>query len=391
MAENEVVLRYGFNPHQVPARLFREKGGLPFRIVNGSPGYINMLDAMNSWQLVKELKKALDMPAAASFKHVSPAGAAVGIPLSDVLKKTYFVDDMEMSPLSSAYARARGADRVSSYGDWVALSETVDVPTARLLNREVSDGVIAPSFEKEAAEILKKKKNGRYALLEMDMDYEPEELEVRDVYGVRLEQKRNDLLIDAGLFKNIVTEKKELPESAIRDLIVCTTAVKYTQSNTIGFGVDGQVIGMGAGQQSRIHCTRLAGEKADRWFLRQHPTILDFKWRQGVVRPVKNNTIDLYLQDDLTDIEQKNLEEALEIVPPQLTRQEKRDWLSKLKGVVLSSDAFIPFRDTIDRSYRSGVGYVVQPGGSLRDDDVIKACNDYGMVMAYSKTRLFHH
>jgi len=391
MAENEVVLRYGFNPHQVPARLFREKGGLPFRIVNGSPGYINMLDAMNSWQLVKELKKALDMPAAASFKHVSPAGAAVGIPLSDVLKKTYFVDDMEMSPLSSAYARARGADRVSSYGDWVALSETVDVPTARLLNREVSDGVIAPSFEKEAAEILKKKKNGRYALLEMDMDYEPEELEVRDVYGVRLEQKRNDLLIDAGLFKNVVTVKKELPESAIRDLIVCTTAVKYTQSNTIGFGVDGQVIGMGAGQQSRIHCTRLAGEKADRWFLRQHPTILDFKWRQGVVRPVKNNTIDLYLQDDLTDIEQKNLEEALEVVPPQLTRQEKRDWLSKLKGVVLSSDAFIPFRDTIDRSYRSGVGYVVQPGGSLRDDDVIKACNDYGMVMAYSKTRLFHH
>jgi len=391
MAENEVVLRYGFNPHQVPARLFREKGGLPFRIVNGSPGYINMLDAMNSWQLVKELKKALDMPAAASFKHVSPAGAAVGIPLSDVLKKTYFVDDMEMSPLSSAYARARGADRVSSYGDWVALSETVDVPTARLLNREVSDGVIAPGFDKEAAEILKKKKNGRYALLEMDMDYEPEELEVRDVYGVRLEQKRNDLLIDAGLFQNIVTVKKELPESAIRDLIVCTTAVKYTQSNTIGFGVDGQVIGMGAGQQSRIHCTRLAGEKADRWFLRQHPTILDFKWRQGVVRPVKNNTIDLYLQDDLTDIEQKNLEEALEIVPPQLTRQEKRDWLSKLKGVVLSSDAFIPFRDTIDRSYRSGVGYVVQPGGSLRDDDVIKACNDYGMVMAYSKTRLFHH
>jgi len=391
MAENEVVLRYGFNPHQVPARLFREKGGLPFRIVNGSPGYINMLDAMNSWQLVKELKKALDMPAAASFKHVSPAGAAVGIPLSDVLKKTYFVDDMEMSPLSSAYARARGADRVSSYGDWVALSETVDVPTARLLNREVSDGVIAPGFDKEAAEILKKKKNGRYALLEMDMDYEPEELEVRDVYGVRLEQKRNDLLVDAGLFQNIVTVKKELPESAIRDLIVCTTAVKYTQSNTIGFGVDGQVIGMGAGQQSRIHCTRLAGEKADRWFLRQHPTILDFKWRQGVVRPVKNNTIDLYLQDDLTDIEQKNLEEALEIVPPQLTRQEKRDWLSKLKGVVLSSDAFIPFRDTIDRSYRSGVSYVVQPGGSLRDDDVIKACNDYGMVMAYSKTRLFHH
>jgi phosphoribosylaminoimidazolecarboxamide formyltransferase/IMP cyclohydrolase len=391
MADNEMVLRYGFNPHQVPARLYREKGRLPFRVVNGSPGYINMLDAMNSWQLVKELKKVIKMPAAASFKHVSPAGAAVGIPLTEVLKKSYFVDDMELSPLAAAYARARGADRVSSYGDWVALSETVDEPTARLLNREVSDGVIAPGFDSAALEILKNKKNGKYCLLEMDPAYEPEQMEVREVYGIKLEQKRNNLLIDASLFTNIVTDKKDLPESAIRDLIITTTAVKYTQSNTIGFGVDGQVIGMGAGQQSRIHCTRLAADKADRWYLRQHPVVLGFKWRKGVVRPVKNNAIDLYLQDDLTDTERKNLEEALEVIPPQLTKQEKRDWLGKLKGVVLSSDAFIPFRDTIDRGYRSGVGYVVQPGGSLRDEETIRACNSYGIVMIYSKTRLFHH
>ncbi len=391
MADNELVLRYGFNPHQVPARLYREKGELPFRIVNGSPGYINMLDALNSWQLVKELKRVLKMPAAASFKHVSPAGAAVAIPLDDALKKSYFVDDMEMSPLSSAYARARGADRVSSYGDWVALSDTVDLPTARLLSREVSDGIIAPGFDNEAVEILKKKKNGRYPMIEIDADYEPEDIEVRDIYGIRLEQKRNDLLVDASLFQNVVTEKKELPESAIRDLMVCTTAVKYTQSNTIGFAVGGQVIGMGAGQQSRIHCTRLAGDKADRWFLRQHPTILDFKWRKGTGRPEKNNAIDLYLLERLTSEEGKILDEALESVPQQLSYQEKRDWLDKMSGVALSSDAFIPFRDTIDRGYQSGVSYVVQPGGSVRDDGVIEACNGYGIVMAFSKTRLFHH
>ncbi len=391
MPDNEMALRYGFNPHQVPAKLYREKGELPFRVLNGSPGYINMLDALNSWQLVKELKTALNMPAAASFKHVSPAGAAVGIPLDDVLKKAYFVDDMEMTPLSAAYARARGADRVSSYGDWVALSDTMDLPTARIINREVSDGVIAPGFEKEAVEILSNKKGGRYPIIQIDAGFTPEDQEVRDIFGVRLEQKRNDLLIDAGLFQNVVTKKKELPGSAIRDLIVCTTAVKYTQSNTIGFAVGGQAIGLGAGQQSRIHCARLAGDKADKWFLRQHPTVLELKWKKGVVRAEKNNAIDLFLQERLSTEEEKVLEAALETVPPQLTYKERRDWLDKMSGVVLSSDAFIPFRDTIDRAYQSGVGYVTQPGGSVRDEPVIEACNGYGMVMSFTKTRLFHH
>jgi phosphoribosylaminoimidazolecarboxamide formyltransferase/IMP cyclohydrolase len=391
MADNEMALRYGFNPHQVPAKLYREKGELPFRVLNGSPGYINMLDALNSWQLVKELKTTLNMPAAASFKHVSPAGAAVGIPLDDVLKKAYFVDGMEMTPLSAAYARARGADRVSSYGDWVALSDTMDVPTARIISREVSDGVIAPGFEKEAVEILSKKKGGRYPIIEIDAGFMPEDQEVRDIFGVRLEQKRNDLLIDAGLFQNVVTDKKELPESAIRDLIVCTTAVKYTQSNTIGFAVGGQAIGLGAGQQSRIHCARLAGDKADKWFLRQHPTVLELKWKKGAVRAEKNNAIDLFLQERLSAEEEKVLAAALETVPPQFTYKERRDWLDKMSGVVLSSDAFIPFRDTIDRAYLSGVGYVAQPGGSVRDEPVIEACNGYGMVMSFTKKRLFHH
>jgi phosphoribosylaminoimidazolecarboxamide formyltransferase/IMP cyclohydrolase len=389
--QKEVVLRYGCNPHQKPARIYRQEGELPFRVLNGVPGYINMLDALNSWQLVKELKQALSLPAAASFKHVSPAGAAVGTPLSDALSKSYFVDDLEMSPLSSAYARARGADRVSSYGDCIALSDTVDLPTARLINREVSDIVIAPGYEYKALEILKKKKGGRYVVIEMDASYEPEETEIRDVFGIRFEQKRNNLQITPDLLQNIVTENKELPSSAIRDLIVTTTTIKYTQSNTIGFGFDGQAIGVGAGQQSRIHCTRLAGDKADCWFLRQHPTVLGLKWRRGVGRAERNNAIDLYLQDKLTDIERKNLEDAMEKVPPQLTAREKNDWLGKFTGVVLSSDAFIPFRDTIDRAAQSGVRYVVQPGGSLRDDDVIKACNDYGMVMVFSGTRLFHH
>jgi len=389
--QEEVVLRYGCNPHQKPARIYRQEGRLPFRVLNGAPGYINMLDALNSWQLVKELKRALNLPAAASFKHVSPAGAAVGIPLNDALSKSYFLDDLEMSPLSSAYARARGADRVSSYGDCIALSDTVDLPTARLINREVSDIVIAPGYDDKALEILKKKKGGRYVAIEIDADYEPEETEIRDVFGIRFEQKRNNLEITPDLLKNVVTNNKELPPSAIRDLIVTTTTIKYTQSNTIGFGFDGQAIGVGAGQQSRIHCTRLAGDKADRWFLRQHPTVLGLKWRKGTGRPERNNAIDLYLQDKLTDIEHKILEDSMEKVPPQLTAREKSDWLGKFTGVVLSSDAFIPFRDTIDRANQSGVKYVVQPGGSLRDKDVIKACNDYGMVMVFSGTRLFHH
>ncbi len=391
MGHTEIVLRYGCNPHQVPAKIYRQEGELPFKVLNGAPGYINMLDALNSWQLVRELKRTLNLPAAASFKHVSPAGAAVGIPLSDVLRKSYFVDDLELSPLAAAYARARGADRVSSYGDWVALSDKVDVPTARLISREVSDGVIAPGYEEKALDILKKKKNGRYVVIEIDANYEPEALEIREVSGIRFEQKRNDLLIDANLFKNVVTENKELTPLAVRDLIVITTTIKYTQSNTIGFAFDGQAIGVGAGQQSRIHCTRLAGDKADRWFLRQHPTVLSLKWRKGVGRPERNNAIDLYLQERLTPMEQKTIEDALEKVPPQLTFQERRDWLDKVRGVSLSSDAFIPFRDTIDRARQSGVRYVVQPGNSIRDNDVIKACNDYGMVMVFSGTRLFHH
>jgi len=350
-----------------------------------------MLDALNSWQLVKELKQVLNLPAAASFKHVSPAGAAVGIPLSDTLKRAYSVDDLDMSLLSTAYARARGADRVSSYGDWVALSNTVDVSTARLLNREVSDGVIAPGYEAETLEILKKKKNGRYVIIKIDASYEPPDFEVREVFGIQFEQKRNDLPIDKTILKNVVTDIKELPRDAERDLILATTTLKYTQSNSICFTFEGQAIGVGAGQQSRIHCTRLASEKADRWFLRQHPKVLDLQWKKGTGRPERNNAIDLLLQDKITPVEMKNMEATLEKIPPRLTTKEKSNWLEKLNGVSLSSDAFIPFRDTIDKAHLSGVKYVVQPGNSLRDNEVIKACNDYKMVMIFSGIRLFHH
>jgi phosphoribosylaminoimidazolecarboxamide formyltransferase/IMP cyclohydrolase len=391
MSEGEIILRYGFNPHQKPARVYVKKGKLPFRVLNGAPGYINMLDALNSWQLVKELKQTLRMPAAASFKHVSPAGAAVGIPLGETLKKAYFVDDMEESPLFAAYARARGADRVSSYGDFAALSDTVDVPTARLIMREVSDGMIAPGYDKAALDILKAKKGGKYLVIEVDADYQPEEMETREVFGVRFEQKRNSAVTTAESLKDIVTRKKEFPTDAVRDLIVGLTTIKYTQSNTIGFSIDGQAIGVGAGQQSRIHCARLAGEKADKWFLRQHPTVLGIKFKQGVVRAEKNNAIDLYLQERLNQFEMGNIKAVMEKVPPQLTYEQKREWLKGLKGVSLSSDGMIPFRDTIDRAHESGVAYVAQPGGSIRDDDVVKACNDYGMVMAYTGIRLFHH
>ncbi|MBN2240385.1 MAG: phosphoribosylaminoimidazolecarboxamide formyltransferase [Dehalococcoidales bacterium] len=391
MNESELELRYGTNPHQKPARLIGKGGGLPFNILSGSPGYINMLDALNSWQLVKELKSLLKLPAAASFKHVSPAGAAVGIPLTDTLKKSYFVEDLELSPLASAYARARGADRVSSYGDWVALSDTVDVPTARIISREVSDGVIAPGFEPAALDILKKKKNGKYPLIEIDASYEPGDSEIREVFGVQLEQKRNTLEIGPDMLNNIVTKNKELPESAVRDLIVATTTIKFTQSNTIGFAVDGQAIGIGAGQQSRIHCCRLAGDKADRWFLRQHPAVLGLKWREGVGRAVKNNVIDLFLLERVSPLQLKIIEEALEFVPAQLTWEERTEWLNNFRDVALSSDAFMPFRDTIDRAYQSGVKYVVQAGNSIRDTEVIEACDDYGMVMAFTGVRLFHH
>ena len=391
MSEKEIVLRYGFNPHQKPARIYAKKGTLPFTVLNGAPGYINMLDALNSWQLVKEIKGVLNLPTAASFKHVSPAGTAVGTPLTDALKKAYFVDDMEETPLMAAYARARGADRVSSYGDFVALSDTCDVATAKLIYREVSDGMIAPGFDKGALDVLKAKKGGKYLMIQMDADYQPDETETREVFGVEFEQKRNNTVPTADILKNIVTKKKEFPASAVRDLIIATAAIKYTQSNTIGFAVDGQAIGIGAGQQSRIHCTRLAAEKADRWFLRQHPTILSIKWREGVSRADRNNAIDLYLQERLNKFEKETMKSAMDKVPPQLSYDEKKDWLKKLKGVSLSSDGMIPFRDTIDRAYESGVTYIVQPGGSIRDEDVIKACNDYGMVMAYSGLRLFHH
>ena len=390
MNQEEIALRYGLNPHQKPARLYR-KGGLPFRVLNGAPGYINMLDALNSWQLVRELKKALGLPAAASFKHVSPAGAAVGVPLTDVLKKAYFVDGMETSPMFNAYARARGADRVSSYGDFAALSDTCDTATAMLIAREVSDGILAPSYEPAALKILQAKKGGKYLVIEIDKDYEPDITETREVFGVTFEEPRNTVSASPEFLKDVVTKKKEFPPEAVRDLIVATAAVKYTQSNTIGFAIGGQTIGIGAGQQSRIHCTRLAADKADRWYLRQHPRFLDLKWKEGVARAEKNNAIDLLFQEHLNEYEKKNLADVLVTVPAPLTWEEKAEWLSKLKGVALSSDGMIPFRDTIDRAYQSGVGYVVQPGGSIRDAETVAACDTYGMVMAYSHVRLFHH
>ncbi len=390
MGDNELALRYGSNPHQVPARVHRD-GGLPFRVLNGSPGYINMLDALNSWQLVKELKEALGLPAAASFKHVSPAGAAVGVPLSDSLRRAYFVGNVELSLLAVAYARARGADRLSSFGDWAAMSDIVDVATARLIGREVSDGIIAPGYDEEALTILKAKKDGKYNVIEVDGGFTPSNLESRDIFGVRFEQRRNDLEINDGLLRKAVTVNKAIPDSARRDLIVATLALKYTQSNSVCFAYDGQVIGLGAGQQSRIHCTRLAGEKADHWFLRQHPALLGLKWKKGLGRPERDNAIDLYLQPELTTAEEAYWAEAFAEVPTRLTTIEKRDWLDRLDGVAFSSDAFFPFRDCIDRAQQTGVKYVLEPGGSVRDEDTIGACDDYGMVMLFSGARLFHH
>jgi len=391
MTEREITLRYGCNPHQKPARIYHKGGVLPFKVLSGAPGYINMLDALNSWQLVRELKKALNLPAAASFKHVSPAGAAVGIPLNNILRKAYFVDDMELSPLAEAYARARGADRLSSYGDWLAVSDTVDVPTARLINREMSDGIIAPGYEEEALNILKRKKQGRYMVVEMEADFEPEEQETREVFGIEFEQKRNNFQVSFDLLKNVVTSNKEIPSSAQRELIVATIALKYTQSNSVCFAYDGQIIGLGAGQQSRVHCTRLAGDKADRWFLRQHPAVLDLRWRKGISRPERDNAIEQYIREEMSPAGQKEWERAFEEVPKRLPSAEMRQWLDSFSGVSLSSDAFFPFRDSIDRAHQSGVSYVIQPGGSLRDEGVIQACNDYGMVMVFSGVRFFHH
>ncbi len=391
MSEKELKLRYGCNPHQSPARVFMQSGELPIKVLNGMPGYINMLDALNSWQLVKELKQALGLPAAASFKHVSPSGAAVGLPLSETLRQAYFVQDLELSPLAAAYARARGVDRLSSFGDWVALSDTVDVPTARLLNREVSDGVIAPGYEAEALEILRSKKGAQYVVLAMDPDYQPEALEQRDVYGITFEQRRNDRPVTRDDFKNIMTVNKDLPESAVQDMIIAWITLKYTQSNSVCYAVDGQVIGVGAGQQSRIHCTRLAGTKADLWWLRQHPRTLGLKFKPETHRPERDNAIDQFLRDDVTPVEREGWSELFSEMPVQFTPEEKRAWKSQLKEVVLGSDAFFPFRDSIDRAAQSGVKYVLQPGGSNRDDVVIKACNQYGMRMVFSGVRLFHH
>ena len=387
----EFILKYGCNPHQKPAKIYSRKGELPFKILNGTPGYINFLDAFNSWQLVKELKIALDLPAAASFKHVSPAGAAVGIQLSNSLKKSYFVEDIELSPVASAYARARGADRMSSFGDWVAISDTVDLPTAKILSRSVSDGIIASGYTDEALELLKKKKKGSYCIIEMDSNYEPEILETRNIYGITFEQNRNTIIPSSEMLANIVTLNKEISEEAKRDLVIAMITLKYTQSNSVCYTFDGQVIGCGAGQQSRIHCTRLAGSKADIWYLRQHPSVLNLKFKEGVTRPNIDNAIDQFLRDDVTEIEKQSWSDVFKEMPVQLTIEQKREGLKTLKGVSLGSDAFFPFRDNIDRAAQSGVSYIVQPGGSVRDDIVIDASNEYDMVMAFSNLRLFHH
>lgn len=388
-----IPLRYGTNPQQAPARVFMpSETDLPITVLNGTPGYINLLDALNSWQLVRELKSSLNIPAAASFKHVSPAGVAVASPLSDVLKRAYFVDDLELSPLATAYARARGADRLCSFGDWIALSDVVDVSVARLIAREVSDGIIAPGYELDALEILKNKKQGKYPVIQIDPSYNPpESQEIRDVFGIRFEQRRHDRLVAASDFSNVVTANKDVPESALRDLIIAWITLKYTQSNSVCFVLDGQTIGVGAGQQSRIHCVRLAGQKADLWRLRQHPTILGLPFKPDIKRPDRDNAIDQFLRDDVTPPEKAGWGEIFAQTPRQLTPDEKRDWLSKPDSVTLGSDAFFPFRDSIDRAAASGVKYVLEPGGSTRDDSVIQAADEYGMTMIFSGVRLFHH
>lgn len=388
----ELELKYGCNPNQKPSRIFMKDGELPIQVLNGKPGYINFLDAFNSWQLVCELKQATGLPAAASFKHVSPAGAAVAVPMSDVLKKIYFVDDLELSPLATAYARARGADRMSSYGDFIALSDICDKETATLIAREVSDGVIAPEYTDEALEILKGKRKGSYNVIQIDTNYRPAPIEHKDCFGITFEQGRNELKIDEELLKNIVTENKNLPEEAKRDLIISLITLKYTQSNSVCYTKDGQAIGIGAGQQSRIHCTRLAGNKADIWFLRQHPKVLALPFKDKIRRADRDNTIDVYISDDYEDvIGDGNWEFAFTEKPEPLTREEKKAWLAQLKGVCVGSDAFFPFGDNIERARRSGVEYIAQPGGSIRDDNVIETCNKYNMTMAFTGIRLFHH
>ena len=390
---NELMLKYGCNPNQKPSRIFMKEGGeLPITVLNGKPGFINFLDAFNSWQLVCELKAAAGLPSAASFKHVSPAGAAVGLPLSDTLKKIYFVDDLELSPLANAYARARGADRMSSYGDWIALSEPCDVPTAKLIAREVSDGVIAPGYEPEALQVLKGKRKGNYNIVQIDPAYRPAPVEHKDVFGVTFEQGRNELKIDESLLENVVTENQTLPAEAKRDLLISLITLKYTQSNSVCYAKDGQAIGVGAGQQSRVHCTRLAGNKADNWYLRQHPKVLALPFVENIRRPDRDNTIDVYISDDYMDVLADGVwEQFFTVKPEPLTREERQAWLKTLDGVSLGSDAFFPFGDNIERAHRSGVQYIAQPGGSIRDDHVIDTCNRFQMAMAFTGIRLFHH
>ncbi len=388
----ELELKYGCNPNQKPAKVYMESGDLPFTVKNGRPGYINLLDAMNSWQLVRELKEATGLPAAASFKHVSPAGAAVAAPLSETLKEMYFAPDFPLTPLATAYVRARGADRMSSYGDFSALSDVCDVATAKILKHEVSDGVIAPGYEPEALEILKTKKKGNYVILEMDPAYEPAPVETQQVFGVTFEQRRNDVKIDEHIFDDIVTKNHDLPESAKRDLLIATITLKYTQTNSVCYAYDGQAIGIGAGQQSRVHCTRLAGDKADRWFLRQSPQVLGLPFKDDVRRPDRDNAIDVYIGSEWRDLlETDDWKRVFTEKPPVFTEEEKRAWLQKVRGVSLGSDAFFPFGDNIERAHKSGVSYVAQTGGSIRDDNVIETADKYGMTMAMTHIRLFHH
>lgn len=390
----ELALKYGCNPNQKPSRIYvADSGELPIEVLSGKPGYINFLDAFNGWQLVKELKKATGLPAATSFKHVSPAGAAVGIPMSDVLKKIYWVDDMgELSPLACAYARARGADRMSSFGDFISLSDVCDKDTAMLIKREVSDGVIAPGYTEEALEILKQKKNGNYNVIQIDPDYQPAPLEHKEVFGITFEQGRQELPIDDALLSNIVTENKEIPANALMDLKISLITLKYTQSNSVCFVKDGQAIGIGAGQQSRVHCTRLAGQKADNWWLRQCPKVLDLPFIDGIRRADRDNAIDVYIGEEYMDVLADGAwEKIFKEKPEVFTREEKRAWLDKLTDVTLGSDAFFPFSDNIERANKSGVKYIAEPGGSVRDDAVIECCNKYNMAMAFTGIRLFHH
>lgn len=389
----ELELKYGCNPNQKPSKIYMNEGELPIKVLCGRPGYINFLDAFNGWQLVRELKKATGLPAATSFKHVSPAGAAVGLPLDETLAKIYWVDDAgELSPLACAYARARGADRMSSFGDFISLSDVCDVATAKLIKREVSDGVIAPGYEPEALEILKAKKKGNYAIIEIDPDYEPNPIEHKEVFGITFEQGRNELVVDDKLLANVVTDNKEIPEEAKIDLAIALITLKYTQSNSVCYAKGGQAIGIGAGQQSRIHCTRLAGQKADNWWLRQSPKVLGLQFVDGIGRADRDNSIDLYIGDEYMDVlAEGTWQNIFKVKPEVFTAEEKRAWLDKMENVALGSDAFFPFGDNIERAHKSGVKYIAQPGGSVRDDNVISTCNKYNMAMAFTGIRLFHH